>query len=337
MSARGAAAEQLRRILHILPAAAREGGAELADLARELGVEPGRILSDLEEITARSFYHPAGGAEDLQILIEGGRVRVWTGGEFRRPTKLSPSETLAAALGLRAVLVERADGGGDGLHRRLLERLEGELSALDPEEVQERYGPRPLHERMALPDLDPDPDGIRERLVEAARERRCVRLLYLKPEAAGPEERTLEPWVIAYGEGAWYAIGRCRTSDGVRVFRLDRVLAAEPLDERFEAPASFDPGEHLAEGRVFIAHEPVDALLRYSPRIARWLVERLDGGRGDDGPFVARHRVSDPGWLVRHALQYGADAEVLEPAEFRSVVADAAARVAALHSGSGRP
>lgn len=325
MSARGAAAEQLRRILYILPAAAREDGVRLADLARELGVDEARVLRDLEEVTARSFYHPAGGAEDLQILIEGDRVRVWTGGEFRRPTKLSPAEALAAALGLRAILLEQ---GVDDAVRRLLTRIERGLSALSPAEIESRFGERPLHHRLALPDLDPDPDGVREALIGAARERRLCRIVYLKPDADAPEERTIEPWVAAYGDGSWYAIGHCRTAGGVRVFRMDRILAARPTEERFDPPVGFDPTEAMDGGRVFLAHEPVDALIRYSPRIARWLVERLDGSERADGAFVAPHRVSDLGWLVRHALQYGAEAEVLEPPEVRSLIGDAAARMA---------
>jgi proteasome accessory factor C len=289
-------------------------------------VDRARVLGDLEEITARSFYHPAGGAEDLQILIEGDRVRVWTKGEFKRPIKLSPSEALAAALGLRAMLID--DSADDAPARRLLQRIESDLSALSPEDVEARFGKRPLEDRVALADLDPDPEGIRETLIAAARERRPCRIVYLKPGATKPEERTLHPWVAAYGEGAWYAIGHCVTSDGVRVFRMDRILAAETLEGRFAPPEGFDPAEHLKEGRVFVANDYVPAVLRYSPRIARWLVERIDGESGADGAFVAGHRVSDPAWLVRHALQYGADAEVLEPPEIRALIADVAARMA---------
>ncbi|MFC1575522.1 WYL domain-containing protein [Gemmatimonadota bacterium] len=39
-------------------------------------------------------------------------------------------------------------------------------------------------------------------------------------------------------------------------------------------------------------------------------------GRG----FTVTHRVADPHWIVRHVLQYGAEAEVLTPEEVRGWV-----------------
>lgn len=38
-----------------------------------------------------------------------------------------------------------------------------------------------------------------------------------------------------------------------------------------------------------------------------------------DGSAVVRHRVADPGWIVRHVLQYAGDAVVEEPEEARGV------------------
>lgn len=69
--------------------------------------------------------------------------------------------------------------------------------------------------------------------------------------------------------------------------------------------------------------------VRYGPRIARWFIERGQGAAADDGSVVVRHAVADPGWLVRHVLQYGPDAEVLEPSDMRRLVKQAAERVAA--------
>ena len=92
------AAAQLERLLYILPAAAQEGGQDPAQLALDLGVEPVQVFRDLEEVTARVYYHPSGGADDLQISIELGCVQVRTTGEFRRPPKLSKREALALSL-----------------------------------------------------------------------------------------------------------------------------------------------------------------------------------------------------------------------------------------------
>jgi hypothetical protein len=60
MAERTTADAQLERLLHILPAAAREEGVRLEQLARALGVKSGEVLEDLEEATARSETHCGG-------------------------------------------------------------------------------------------------------------------------------------------------------------------------------------------------------------------------------------------------------------------------------------
>jgi predicted DNA-binding transcriptional regulator YafY len=39
-----------------------------------------------------------------------------------------------------------------------------------------------------------------------------------------------------------------------------------------------------------------------------------------DGSYVVEHPVADVQWAVRHVLQYGPEAEVLEPAELREEI-----------------
>ena len=68
--------------------------------------------------------------------------------------------------------------------------------------------------------------------------------------------------------------------------------------------------------------------IRYLPRVATWIREQWRGESDPDGSYRVRHRVGNPDWVVRHVLQYGADAEVIGPPEMRRVVADAAKRMA---------
>ncbi len=42
---------------------------------------------------------------------------------------------------------------------------------------------------------------------------------------------------------------------------------------------------------------------------------------------MATHRAADPGWIVRHVLQYGAEAELLEPPAYRLMVRETAERL----------
>ena len=68
--------------------------------------------------------------------------------------------------------------------------------------------------------------------------------------------------------------------------------------------------------------------VRYSPRIARWIAEREEGDLADDGSFVVKHPLADTDWAVRHVLQYGPEAEVVEPAAVREAMKKRLARAA---------
>jgi predicted DNA-binding transcriptional regulator YafY len=69
--------------------------------------------------------------------------------------------------------------------------------------------------------------------------------------------------------------------------------------------------------------------VRYSPRIAQWIAEREEGETANDGSFVVDHPLADHDWAVRHVLQYGPEAEVLEPESVRAAVKVRLSRAAA--------
>src|SRR5690606_28290211 len=97
---------QLERILYILPAAAGADGARLDQLAVALDTDVATVLRDLELVTARDFYHPAGAVDTFSIMIEHDSVHVHAPYEFRRPVRLSSREPLALGLGLRLLAAD---------------------------------------------------------------------------------------------------------------------------------------------------------------------------------------------------------------------------------------
>jgi proteasome accessory factor C len=322
---RTTAGEQLERILYVVAAASGKAGRSLAELAEALGVEPSQVARDLEEVTARAYYHPAGSVDALQITNDGRRVQVWTTGQFRRPVRLSPLEALALGLGFRALAAGAA--GSEARREELLafaRRLEGAVASSPPEELLRRF---------AVDDGTPGDGSVRAVLRQAAAERRRCRITYLASGTTRPDERVVCPYLLAYANGAWYAIAHCTKREEVRLFRLDRIVAAEAVDGTFEVPDDFDPRDYIAGGRIYRAGEEVEAVVRYSPRIARWVRERGPVEELPDGSVAVRLRVADVHWLVRHVLQHGAEAEVIEPAELRLEVARAAERVLGRDAG----
>jgi predicted DNA-binding transcriptional regulator YafY len=372
------ARKQLERLLYIIPAAARQNGVRISELASALGVDEQLVLRDLREATARSFHQPAGAVETFTIVLSGRRVFVRADREFHRPVRLNQRETLALGLGLRTLAAE-AEPEQRSAILALASRLESQLCAPAVSTVHEQRERR--EEDTPAPSLDADSgiypaasaggfdaepdlydeapprrlvglgaeqsatwpaeeyepeyedammlafddDGFRGVVADAIEQARVCTLLYLKPGDDGPQLRRVAPHRLLYASGMWYVAGHDLDRGELRIFRLDRVLAATLSAEAAPAPAA-GLDALLADNGTYIAADEVEVSVRYSPRIARWIVERDSALSLDtDGSVVVRHRVADPRWIVRHVLQYGGDAVIEEPAEARSWVSESVA------------
>jgi proteasome accessory factor C len=303
------ATEQLRRILLLIPRLADGEPRSLSEVSRRAGVDRAEVLRDIQSISER-FEAPGGFVEGLQIFIEADDVSV-VPNHFQRPMRLTRSELLALELGLAMLRSERPleeqraiDGAAERL-RKAIAKLPGEDVA----------------DGLRTAALSPAGDVEHLRLLrEAYRGKRKVRLAYRKADEDVASVRVVCPYGIVFTTGMWYAVAQCERSEGIRIFRLDRVESVELLEARFQSPADFSLDALVREGRAFQADGTETLRIRYSPRIARWIAEREGKPLGPDGSLVLEHPMADQDWAVRHVLQYGAEAEVLEPAEVRAAV-----------------
>jgi proteasome accessory factor C len=306
----GNAAEQLRRVLHLIPHLADGASHPLDSVARRVGVDREEILRDIQSISQR-FELPGGFVEGLQIYIDADNIAV-VPSHFLRPMRLTRSELLALELGLTMLRAERPPEE----HRAIagaLARLKQVVAKLPDDEWADDFRAASLPVAGSL-------DHLRA-LREALRGRRKVRLSYRKADEDQPAPRIICPYGIVFASGMWYAVAYCEGSDGIRIFRLDRVEQMDLLDARFESPRDFSLDAVIKEGKAFHGGAAPGTLrLRYSPRIARWIAEREGKTVAEDGSLTLDHPLADRDWAVRHVLQYGPDVTVLEPAEVREAV-----------------
>jgi proteasome accessory factor C len=303
------AAEQLRRVLHLIPRLADGEAHSLAEVARLARVDRTVVLKDIESISER-FEVPGGFVEGLQIYLDADDVSV-VPNHFLRPMRLTRSELLALELGLVMLRGERPPEE----HRAIdgaIERLRKAVAKLPKEEIADDL-------RAASLSIAGELEHLR-RLREAFRTRRKVRLRYRKADQEDASTRVICPYAIVFASGMWYAVAQCEGSDGIRIFRLDRVEQVDLLDARFESPRGWTVDAIVREGKAFQAPEAGALRLRYSPRIARWIAEREGKPLAEDGSLTLEHPLADTDWAVRHVLQYGPEVTVLEPDEVRQAV-----------------
>lgn len=314
------ARDRFERLAYVVSRSNRPEGAELAALARDLGATEAQILRDLRELTTRDEYRPGGWPGDVRLFVEAGRVQVEHTSFMDRPFRLTDRETVCLALALRGIATATAHGGGRAsFWDAFLHRAERQLG----QDADPGAG-----SNWAVPNRTPEEQSIRATLKAAVYERRPCDIRYWKPGAEETSRRVIHPYVVLYSEETWYAVAHCTAAEEQRVFRIDRVLSAELREGVFDVPPDFDAhacAKASPEGWM-LASASQEALVRYSPELARWLRERasyrsLSMEEHDDGSVTVRHSVADPLWLAAHVLRHGVHAEVLEPRNLRDLVA----------------
>jgi predicted DNA-binding transcriptional regulator YafY len=168
----------------------------------------------------------------------------------------------------------------------------------------------------------PEHAELLTRVREAHDAREKIRIRYRAGSRSEASERVVHPYVLVVASGRWYLVAYCESSGGLRSFRFDRMEHVERLAERYEIPATFLVEEFLQDHKVLHVGEPRAMRVRYSPRVARWIAEREGATPDADGSLTMEHPLADVQWGVRHVLQYGPDAEVLEPSDVRQAVVE---------------
>ncbi|MFD4909288.1 helix-turn-helix transcriptional regulator [Kitasatospora purpeofusca] len=189
---------------------------------------------------------------------------------------------------------------------------------------------------------------------------RVLRARYRRRPEADPVERVLRPSGLVLKAGTWYLVARPDGSGGEpggsgeegeaaahRVYRVDRLLAAEPSERRFtpdrteedfdlaafwEARAAGFARSLLRETVTLRLGPPGLALV---PRLLEPLAARealASAGEPDgQGRVTVRLPVESLDVGYEEVLRLGPEAEVLEPPALRQRFAEAAARAAALY------
>jgi proteasome accessory factor C len=303
------ASDQLRRILHLIPHVADDKEHSLADLAERAGISPAELIADLSAISER-YDTPGGFVEGLSIFVEDDAVSVHAN-HFHRPMRLTMPELCALELGLVMLRRERTPVEQAPIERAIA-RLREAISHLPSNERHEgvRYA------ELAFA-------GSAEHLAtlrEAHRNRRKAVIRYRSGNASESADRTICPDAIVFAEQMWYVVATC-SDTGARFFRLDRMEAVTILDEHFEVDTKA-VSEVMVQGRAFASDTERQMTVRYSARIARWVAEREGKELDADGSLTLRLPVADDAWAVRHVLQYGPEAEILEPVELRRMLVE---------------
>lgn len=300
------ASARLRRLLAVLPLFADEREVSFGELTRRTGMNAEALLEDLSAITDRADV-PGGFVETIGIELGDKSVAI-RASRFMRPMRLTVPELCALELGVAMLRASSTPDEWTAIDRAR-KRIRELIVKLPLEST-----PLPWH--AAAPAESDSPILATMRKAVATRHR--VLLAYRGSGDQRSTERLIEPYGVISSHGVWYTAARIADGSGLRFFRLDRMESAIMRDDVFTIPDGFSLNGVLTSGRPFHSDATATMRVRYSPHIARWIAERESQPLDDDGSITITHQVADREWAVRHVLQYGPDAEVLEPASLRA-------------------
>jgi proteasome accessory factor C len=311
-------AERLRRLLALVPYVAARRAVGLAEAAETFGMTERELIDDLNlawcvELKAPEPYCP------IDLSYEDGEITISQAESIIRPLRLAADEASALLVALRML----AEVGGDSSAvARLIAKIEAAAGAAGA----------PSSQVSVVQIESPDVSGIAATLAAALRAGRRVHLRHYAERRDEETERDVDPMRLLVVEGRTYLEGWCRRAEGVRLFRLDRVLAVDVLELPAEVPAEAE--ERDVDAGLFRPSESdVRAELDLAPD-ARWVAEDYpceSVTELGDGRLRIVLRTPDTSFVRRLALRLGEDARVASPAALAAEVREAAAAALALY------
>ena len=314
MSALVTSTERLQRLLALVPYVMSRKSVGLAETAAAFGVSERELVDDLNllwcvELRAPDPYCP------IDLSYEGGEIVVSQAESMGRPLRLAVDEASALLVALR--MLAEVPGLED---RSALSRLIAKLEAAAGEAAA---ASAQVAVQVDIP--DEGAEGYAAQIRDALSAGRRLHLRYYVPGRDEATERDVDPMRLLVVEGRPYLEGWCLRAEGVRVFRLDRVLGLEVLDVPAAPPAEAQPVD-VDQGLFRPSPDDVPVVLELSAA-GRWVAEYYPCESVtdlEDGRLRVVLRTPDPGWVRRLALRLGEDGRVISPPSLVAGIREAA-------------
>ena len=161
-----------------------------------------------------------------------------------------------------------------------------------------------------------------ELLKNAIFHHRCVRIVYAGANES-ESKRTVHPLKLLYKSKAWYLKAYCAEKKDFRIFKLNRILQWELLDEKF-SPVAFPNSKNKTQQKT------EEVLLRFPSGAAYRVYDEFDVNqvsKQENGDLLVSAAMPADEWLIGFLLSFGTQVEVVEPKYLKSVLAQRAKEI----------
>ncbi len=305
-----AVSTRLVRLLNMVPYFQANPKITYAEAATDLGVSVKQLREDLNQLWMCGL--PGYGPGDLiDFEFSGDTIEVTFTAGIDHPLRLTSPEATGVLVALRAL----ADVPGmvdPEAARSAIAKIENAAGTVgsDGAAVDE---PAPIESEAAA--------AVRA----AVRDGRALSIEYYSASHDMLTSRIVDPIrVVLVGDHS-YLEAWCRSAEGVRLFRFDRIVDAQVLDE----PATPPPPAVQAEPdtSLFDADPALPSATLLIDRSAAWMFDYYPlrvSRELPDGGFQAAMTYASDDWMARFVLGFGSAVRVLEPADLAERVRESA-------------
>ena len=305
-----AVSTRLVRLLNMVPYFQANPRITYAEAASDLGVSVKQLREDLNQLWMCGL--PGYGPGDLiDFEFSGDTIEVTFTAGIDRPLRLTSPEATGVLVALRA-LAEVPGMVDPEAARSAIAKIESAAGTVGHGGVAVD-APAPIESEAAA--------AVRE----GVRDGRALSIEYYSASHDMLTSRIVDPIrVVLVGDHS-YLEAWCRTAEGVRLFRFDRIVDAHVLDE----PSAPPPPAVLAEPdtSLFDADPSLPSATLLIDRSAAWMFDyyplRVRRELPEGGWEAAMTYASDD-WMARFVLGFGSAVRVLEPADLAARVRESA-------------
>ncbi len=311
-----------QKLVKMVELMTRRGGVQASELCDRFDLDARslrRYLADLRELDLP--LHDEGRGDDRLISLDAR----WR----RTGVQLSLAEVLSLHFGRK--LFNFLEG------TQFTDDLDGAIERLEPAISRaHRNLTRHLDTKfLAVPEPAKD-----YRLASDVLDDVVTALVYNNPlearyrKASGVEsQKLLHPYTLATFRQGLYLFAKDVEANLVKTYAVERFVAVARRRESFPAPHGWRPEAHIAHAFGIISGPPEHVAIAFAERVISYVRERTwhptqTFGTLPDGRLELRMSVATTVELQTWVQGFGADAEVLQPEEFRGRVASSLRRAA---------
>ncbi|WP_024443076.1 MULTISPECIES: YafY family protein [unclassified Mycobacterium] len=309
--------KRLVRLLNMVPYLKARPGISKKQAAAELGVSLSQLQSDLQQLVMCGL--PGYGPGDLiDVTFYEDRLDVFESAGVDRPLRLTSREATVMLMALRT-LVDMPGIVDPRAARSAIAKIEEAAGAAAPA--------APVSVTHDASAADVVRDGVQQH--------RALAIDYYAASRDSVSHRIVDPIRVVLIGAHSYLEAWCRDSEGVRLFRFDRIDEVRLLDEPSAPPEPARQAE--TDTSLFDADPSLPvAIVRVAPSAA-WMFEYYpmqDLGELADGWREARLTYASDEWLIRLLLGMGDEVQVKAPESVVTGLRDASTAALAMYEVS---